>query len=509
MSELTFYKKILTTGKVKYTSSILRKNILLDPNSNNFLGIVSILKQYNVGCVSKKIETIELENLNLPLITHRKNPEEIVLLEKLENDILFYTNNDGYSYKIKKNDFEKDWTQNVIELDFLKALEKNYIKNFITENSIKIFFFFILTITITSLFVNIKFPYSLLYLANNLFGFFICIKLYKINITQNQEKSKICSVTKKTNCLSVINHKNSKLLGIISYDKIGLLYFSYALLTPVFLGFNEMFPLILVFAISSLFPFYSIYFQYFIVKSWCPLCLLIQIGLIINVVFIFYFKYEVSFNSIIIGLLIFFIITAFINLFSNISINITENKYLRRRLNLFINNEEVFENCSNKSALLISIPKTLSVLTGNKESANKITFVTNPFCKYCSEKYRILKEIIEYVEDVEVETIYFITNDLGIIKSITQKMLDIYISDGVEQYINAVDYWYSEGIYDYNKWLKTYSINNDINTDYVDEIINIHQEWCKYSLIDATPTILFNDKILPPEFELEDLKYII
>jgi hypothetical protein len=178
-------------------------------------------------------------------------------------------------------------------------------------------------------------------------------------------------------------------------------------------------------------------------------------------------------------------------------------------LNLFIKNEEVFENCSNKNVFLISIPKTKSILTGNKRSENKITFVTNPFCKYCSEKYKTLTEIFEYTNDIKVETIYCINNDLEIINTITSKMIDIYISEGTKHYTKAIDYWYSHGIYNYSKWIKKYPIDDIINFDAVEDIINVHQQWCKLSLIDATPTILFNDKILPPEFELEDLKYIV
>ena len=60
MSEITFYKKILNTGKVKFTSSLLEKYIINDPNSNNFLGLISILKLYNVGCVPKKIHKREI-----------------------------------------------------------------------------------------------------------------------------------------------------------------------------------------------------------------------------------------------------------------------------------------------------------------------------------------------------------------------------------------------------------------------------------------------------------------
>ena len=510
MNELAFYSKILKIGKFKFSNEILEKNIINDPNSNNFLGLTSILSLYNIKCFPKRLVDETIESQNLPLLTHKKNPNEIVLLENIDGDLITYLNNDGNYFKIKKSVFEENWTRNIIELNFVKAFEKNFFKNYITEKSNTILFFLIFMSSTIFLIVNLDTPLNILYLANNLCGLLICVKLYKINISQNQEGSKICSLTKKSNCLSVINHRDSKLFGLISYDKIGFLYFAYALLTPIFLEYDNMFPLLFVFAISAAFPIYSVYFQYFIAKSWCPLCLIIQINLIVNLIFLFYFNSQITLNSIIVSALLFFIISSFIIVFTSNSNRNIEASNLRKRLNLFLNNVEFFESSRNKDVLLITIPESRSIITGNSMSVNKITFITNPFCKYCSERYKVLQEIIAYNCDVKIETIYCITSNLEIVKTITIKMIDIYLSNGVEKYNKAVDDWYSFGIYDYNKWIKIYPVNIDeFNNTLIDEIISVHQEWCNLSKINATPTILFNDKLLPIEYELEDLKYII
>ena len=185
------------------------------------------------------------------------------------------------------------------------------------------------------------------------------------------------------------------------------------------------------------------------------------------------------------------------------------NRLLRNRLNLFINDSEILENLQNRNVQFLSIPKSRSIVTGNLLSTNKITFITNPFCKYCSEKYESLKEIIEYNDSIKIETIYCISNDLEIIKTITYKLIEIYFVKGANEYSRAVDEWYSNGYSNYVEWLNKFSFTNEMNDNFINEVIEVHLEWCKLSLIDATPTILLNDKILSPEYQLEDLKYIL
>lgn len=511
MSELIFYKKILKAGKVKFTSSILEKNILLEPNSKNFLGLVSILKSYGVKCLPYQIDSAEFPIKKLPFISHKSNPDEIILIDKVENEFIFYTNNDGNYFRIKKIDLEKEWSRNIITLDFSSALEKKYLINYITENINKILYAVIIIVSVFSIFYKLIFPVSLIYLLNNLIGLYVCFKLYDINVSQNQSGSKICNLTEKSNCLSVINHKNSKLFGFISYDKIGFIYFIFALFLPVLLNNNELLPLFVIFVISSLFPLYSFYFQYFVVKSWCPLCLIIQINLIVNFILFYCCSYNFSLtsNSLLISLSILIIISTGVIKFTINSDQKDEIKYLRNRLNLFLNNSEIFENSQQKNIQLLSIPNSRSIITGNNSATNKITFVTNPFCKYCSEKYILIKEVIAYNDNIKLETIYCITNDLEIIKTITYKLIEIYVLKGADEYFTAANDWYSNGYNDYKKWLKKFSNENHVENTIIDDILNVHTEWCKLSLIDATPTILLNDKILSVEYEIEDLKYIV
>lgn len=510
MSETIFFEKVLKTDKVKFTNDILENNVLKEPNSKNFLGIISILSHYNITCSPFLIEDNNLPIDKLPFITHISNPDEIIFIEKCENDTLHYYNNEGYFYKVKISEFEKKWSKNVILLKYTNKVEKKYLKNLLVEKSPIILCLTFLFFSILTLILKISFPTNLLYIVNNLLGLYVCYKLNIISLSQNQDSSKICNLTKKSNCLSIINHKYSKLFGVISYDKIGYVYFIMALLLPSILENNELNILFLIFGVSTLFPIYSIYFQYFVAKNWCPLCLIIQFNIITNFLLflILNSNFIYSIDPIIKTILLLIIIIFGVFFYTKFSSSKIEYKENRKRLNNFINDSEVLDIFMKKNVELLSIPKIMSIIIGNVEANNKITFITNPFCKYCSEMYDLLKEVLEYNKDINLETIYCINDDLNTVNNVTIRLMDIYITNGTENYEKEISNWYSNGYYNYENWLKKFSNEIESSTK-VKEMLDYHSEWCKLSKINATPTLLLNNKILPKEFRVDDLKYIL
>lgn len=507
MSDFLFFKKILSKSRLKFNEAILKRAVLQDPNSKNFLGIISILNKYRIISKPCFYEKKDFPSKEIPFITHKSNPDEIVYIEKQEGNILYYTNNDGFNMKSSVEDFMVNWSRNIIFLDFSEAKEQNFYINYLKCN-FKIFSLLITSlITIYLLFNLFLLPFNIFYIINNFVGLFICNKLHNINLTQNQEQSKICSLSKKTNCLNVLNHKNSKLFGLISYEKIGLIYFIFALLSPIFILNNTV--LYYLFFLSALFPIYSIYFQYFVAKSWCPLCLIIQVNLIINFLLflIFGFDLNLSFIAVLNSIILFVFVVYFVEFFMKRYEYETKMNSLIIKTNSFINDDEVFNLIQNRNITLIKVPKQASVFSGNLEASNKITFITNPFCKYCSERYNQIIEVIEYNQNIKVETIFCITNDLEIISTVSKVLLFIYLAEGKVSYEKASKDWYLSGINDYDGWLKKYKTNSENYDSLIDEILIVHNEWCKLSKISATPTVLFNDIELSNYYNVLDLKF--
>ena len=88
---------------------------------------------------------------------------------------------------------------------------------------------------------------------------------------------KICSgKNQKSDCDAVLNSDGASVLGLFKLSDAGLVYFLSLSLTWFFIVINKLSFNSIVYALSTLaviFTIYSIYYQWKIVKNWCPLCL--------------------------------------------------------------------------------------------------------------------------------------------------------------------------------------------------------------------------------------------
>lgn len=511
MNNIIFFEKILSQFKIKYNKGYLKGIVSKEPNSNTFFGMIAILKSYGLNGIPfiADEDVFSLKAVSFPVILHLENPDEIVLIYEEVDDYYKIVTEGGASVKIKKEDILKRWSKKVIQFSNGNGKESNFRTNFFIEKGKWVILSsFFLILVFKNLLADNSLIFNVLYALNNFIGLFICYKLHEIVTAQNQNNSKICNASHKTSCLSVLNHKSSKLFGFIPYDKIGFVYFLYALTAPVFFNFLESgLILFVLFSFSALFPIYSVYFQFFIVKKWCPLCLFIQGCILLNFVLLnFYFDfYELKFFSEPLFLLSFVILMVLI--FSSLESQKNKIKYLQNRVNGFIRNDGIFEFLNQAHPELIAIPNKMAMANVKAESNSKITFVTNPFCPYCIERYNEIKRVIEYNEDVVFETIYCIPENVEIVSRITLKLIKIYFEIGVDKYNEAVKEWYDYGIENVAKWESKF---NSLNENYENEIevLKMHKEWCELVKINETPSVLFNNKLVPIEYTVSDFAYI-
>ena len=93
---------------------------------------------------------------------------------------------------------------------------------------------------------------------------------------QSQYADKICSLFKKSDCNNILESKDAKLWGVISWSEIGFGYFCSNLI--IFLWFPFLMEYsVLIGCCTLIFSFWSIWYQKVKVKQWCPLCLVIQL----------------------------------------------------------------------------------------------------------------------------------------------------------------------------------------------------------------------------------------
>ena len=57
----------------------------------------------------------------------------------------------------------------------------------------------------------------------------------------------------------------------------------------------------------------------------------------------------------------------------------------------------------------------------------------------------------------------------------------------------------------YEAFISKYPVENED----VDDLLSSHFNWCEKNKILYTPTILFNERELPKQYSIEDIKYLI
>jgi hypothetical protein len=174
----------------------------------------------------------------------------------------------------------------------------------------------------------------------------------------------------------------------------------------------------------------------------------------------------------------------------------------QRRLNEFIKNEDVFEFLRQKNVEYLDIPVSSKILIG-VENENEITFVTNPFCRYCESAYKAIKDLALVNQSFRLNIIYLAgSNEISI--QICKQLFSIYFNKGENAYLEAVDQWYTWGYKNYSVWQETFLEDGDF--DY-EEKFGHHKTWILDHKITSTPSVLINNRLIPKEYEISDLNY--
>ncbi|MDR3218950.1 MAG: hypothetical protein LBU22_08245, partial [Dysgonamonadaceae bacterium] len=111
----------------------------------------------------------------------------------------------------------------------------------------------------------------------NLSGIYISYLLVQKQLhIHSSYADKICSLFKQHDCNDILASKAAKLWGIFGWSEIGLGYFTANFIILICLpSFTSCLALINILALP--YSFWSVWYQKFIAKQWCVLCLIVQV----------------------------------------------------------------------------------------------------------------------------------------------------------------------------------------------------------------------------------------
>jgi uncharacterized membrane protein/thiol-disulfide isomerase/thioredoxin len=283
----------------------------------------------------------------------------------------------------------------------------------------------------------------------------------------NSVTEKICSMAKHSRCEAVILSKGAKLFNWLTWGDVGIIYFSTSLLFLLYSLLTWQ-PVSLYYLISLaglIFPFYSVYYQWRVVKQWCMLCLgVLAVLMMGGIVSLFYWDLNTAFSPSATALFPFSGIGMFMLAIWQLAksaiqklqrtvlyqIQAIRTKRNPQILNALLENEKI---------QIEDLPEAgEAVVFGNSNAPYKMVIACNPYCGPCAKAHKAVEELIEkYPHSLQV-AIRFAIDSTDESDPKVSMVKDI-IKAAKQQPYKAVRDWYH--LFDREKFLQMHPVNGE------------------------------------------------
>lgn len=509
----SIFTDILKILKVPHTFNYSK--ILYDehPYKDSLYGLSTLLDKYMIQNSGYFVENKEhaLSKITFPFIVATGEDMLIVLSpEERDHYQIIWKGKRGI---ISKKELLYLWNGQVLLFSSTKeSIEPDYKKHLkiaLFEYLQNIMGFFSILVIVFISFYRLNLTKELIILIFiNIAGLYISFLLHqKENNIQNEVADKICSLFKEGDCSVVLKSSASKFLGIINWTEIGISYFISNVLIMII--FPKCISYLAWLNIAILpYSFWSIWYQKFKARIWCPLCLSVQIVLwfifFINLYFNNLHINEINYVSLILIACIYLSVFSFIRW---VNFNYVVRKALttaKQSFDVVRLQDEVFTSIMQIQPRFKISEDNSNIFLGNPNSNVVITLFSNPHCNPCSYMHKRVVNLLKEVPDIKVQLIFSsFSEDLDIS---CKFLIAVYMQSESDREIgNIYSEWFMEGRnnkeYFFEKYNK-FKINVEVEEEY-----SRHVLWREINKIQATPKIFFHGYMLPKLYKIEDLRY--
>lgn len=496
------FTNMLKQLDVKYTNKYADKLYNEHPHKYNLYGLSQMFTHYRIPNMGIKIENKEdIHLLKTPFIAH------------IENDFVAVKNisKENISYYWRKNiltipigEFIHIWsgTLLIVETDDI-SIEPDYKQHKREElttsiQSILLVLGGIILATIclyqNHIFQNLG---LILLLILNSVGIYIGYLLVQKQINIHSSiADKICSLFAQNDCNDILNSPAAKFLGIIGWSELGLSYFLSNAILILFEPNLFIYSALLNILVLP-YSVWSIWYQKFKAKTWCPLCLIVQ--LLFWLLFITNFTWgaiqvpDFSVLNILSIALIYGIPFLLINLLLPYKIIGKKLIEMTQQFNSFKMNDRVFSGLL-KEQTYYEIGKNVStIMFGNPEARNTITIFSNPHCGPCARMHKKIEKLLEDTNN-QFRVQYILSSFDRTLDSSCEFFLYVNEKYPIEKRNEIYNEWFDKGKYDKENFFRKYAFVADNN---VSPEFQKHLEWKRKTKLQGTPTVIFDGYELP------------
>ncbi len=514
----------LTLLGIKVPATAIDKTLENHPEYPSLLCVNDALNRWKIPNAAAKDEDKKPEQLPLPFLAVTHHPERpfAIVTQVQENDVTLFQENYNKSTRIPRESFLQQWTgvymlAEPITESGLQAGQTDYKKGKAQKVISAITAISILCLLGYSFLPHVLDALSfaaglgaaslfILYIAG--IGISSLLLWHEID-KGNPLLQKVCTGIAKTNCNAILDSKASKLLPWLSWSEVGFLFFAGGTLLLAIPGYAPWAVdyLSLISIPTIIYPVFSIYYQWQVVKQWCALCLAIQVILLLQFAAALLFIFPANF--------------AFINITSLLPLIIAYGlpallwytlkpllqrlytaKQERRAYHRLKFNPDVFDALLKKQKAIQTSTNGMGIHLGDVHAPNTLVKVCNPYCGPCSVAHPKMETILRaHTEKVNGRIIFMVPNvsDNKLYKAAIHLTALASLSPSIIE--GALDNWYYPENKDYALFAAKYPLNGEIEKEKWN--MDNMATWCKENKISYTPTIFFNGHELPKEYDLK------
>ena len=519
---------------VKVTATSIKTDVEENPFYPSLLSLSETFARYHINNTAFHLEPETAIKLQPPFVAYVTVPEigkDFVLVTKITAGTVTYTHRSNRSKTASQKDFldryqkivwvaEPDESSGEPEFEQKRKLEKagkNRYIAWICTGAVLV----LLAVIINAL--SVPSPLAFVSIAAIKFvGLSATVLLLTYENDKNNLLVKdICGAGARTGCDAVLGSKAAQILGI-SWAEIGFFYFastSLLLLSPEISFADKVFLLASANGLTIPYIMFSLYYQWKVLKQWCPICLTIQAVLLSELTWAVIndwasaspFSFPTgSFLPVILPMMGICLLTPIVGWYGIqplISRSRDAGEYAAafKRLQY---NPEIFRSLLAQQEKAPEGWQDLGIDVGDPNAENTIIKVCSPYCGACAKAHPVLEEIVRRNNKVRLKIIFTAKNETKNEKAKVVRHLMAIAAEGDQAKTQqALDDWYLADKKNYAVFAGKYDMNGALEQQ--GSKLDAMSNWCTEAEIIYTPTIFLNGFRLPANYQIGELRNLL
>ena len=489
------------------------------PDFPSFLSYHHLFNRLEIGNAALSASYDELKDeLPLPAIAHvTTNVELFLVIDAVDDEQVYILNEQNLREPVAREDFMRMWQGNLIVTDAAsvpKPERNRQVKAQQALAKLRKPFVIAIGVALVSFFAVaqprswLSWVFLFLYAVGLVFAVLLVVQQLD---KHNTFIRKLCTSGKqgsRRSCSSILDSKAAYFMGLFSWTDFGFLFLA-ALFTVVLLFPEAGVTVAILSSIPAFgYVFYSLYYQKFIARSWCTLCLGVQavlsalFGLSIST--LSYVNISLVFSYPVILMLL---LTAAAVVAAYVAIKpLLQAKYAVEPLSYKFKSlkhrddvRELLLSCEQQ----VTVGGIIPIKLGNIGASTCVTVVFSPVCAPCMEELLTLIPIYKAKKDTRLELIIIADDDTHTdARNISRNLMRKYV-DKPNDFLNTLE-----------QYARCYPASRfklggePEGVEPIDEILDGYEQWGRANGIYSTPTMYVNYQRVGSMYSTKDIDYL-